>query len=113
MDVRWIAVSNLAELMLEEELIALFPAVYRANAMAKELKRDVNFEIVLVSPEARGLDDGMTEVFSIMSILSLHLILEPFTLNHFLDLNLASSMFTILPYLLFRHIKCIDPAHFY
>lgn len=48
--------------MLEEELIALFPAVYRANAMAKELKRNVNFEIVLVSPEARGLEDGLTEV---------------------------------------------------
>ncbi|CAJ0578682.1 unnamed protein product, partial [Mesorhabditis spiculigera] len=52
-----------AELMLEEELIALFPAVYRANAMAKELKKKVNFETVLVSPEARGLEDGLTEIW--------------------------------------------------
>ncbi|KAH7700395.1 hypothetical protein AAVH_32485, partial [Aphelenchoides avenae] len=48
--------------VLEEELINLLPNVYRANSMAKELKRDVAFEIVLMAPEARGLSEGLTEV---------------------------------------------------
>lgn len=47
---------------MEEELINLLPNVYRANSMAKELKRDVAFEIVLMAPEARGLSEGLTEV---------------------------------------------------
>ncbi|CAD5214440.1 unnamed protein product [Bursaphelenchus okinawaensis] len=47
---------------LEEDLINLLPNVYRANAMAKELKRNVNFEIVLMAPEAKGLSDGDTEI---------------------------------------------------
>ncbi|CAD5220541.1 unnamed protein product [Bursaphelenchus xylophilus] len=47
---------------LEEDLINLLPNVYRANAMAKELKRNVNFEIVLMAPEARGQSDGDTEI---------------------------------------------------
>lgn len=49
-------------MILEDELVALMPLVHRANAMAKELGRAVTFEIVLVSPEARGLDKGLTEV---------------------------------------------------
>ncbi|KAF8359596.1 klp-6 [Pristionchus pacificus] len=50
------------QMILEDELVALMPLVHRANAMAKELGRAVTFEIVLVSPEARGLDKGLTEV---------------------------------------------------
>lgn len=49
-------------MILEDELVALMPLVHRANAMAKELGRQVTFEIVLVSPEARGLEKGLTEV---------------------------------------------------
>ncbi|PAV57014.1 hypothetical protein WR25_26093 [Diploscapter pachys] len=52
-----------ADLILEEELISTMPLVYRANAMAKELQRPVSFEIVLVSPEMRGLTDGLTEIW--------------------------------------------------
>lgn len=52
----------LEELILEEDLVNLMPNVYRANAMAKELKRNVNFEIVLMAPESRGLNEGLTEV---------------------------------------------------
>lgn len=40
----------------------LLPNVYRANAMAKELKRNVAFEIVLMAPEARGLSEGDTQI---------------------------------------------------
>ncbi|KHJ78423.1 hypothetical protein OESDEN_21956 [Oesophagostomum dentatum] len=39
------------------------PLVYRANAMAVELKRNVKFELVLVSPEMRGLQEGLTEIW--------------------------------------------------
>ncbi|WKX99065.1 hypothetical protein Q1695_014160 [Nippostrongylus brasiliensis] len=53
-----------ADLILEEELISMMPLVYRANAMADELKRNVKFELVLVSPEMRGLPaDGLTEIW--------------------------------------------------
>lgn len=51
-----------ADVILEEELVNLLPNVYRANAMAKELKRNVNFEIVLMAPEIRGNNDGLPEV---------------------------------------------------
>ena len=51
-----------ASAILEEELVNLLPNVYRANAMAKELKRNVHFEIVLIAPEVRGRNDGLPEV---------------------------------------------------
>ncbi|VDO30787.1 unnamed protein product [Haemonchus placei] len=50
-----------ADMILEEELISMMPLVYRANAMAVELKRNVKFELVLISPEMRGLHEGLTE----------------------------------------------------
>ncbi|KHJ96934.1 FHA domain protein [Oesophagostomum dentatum] len=52
-----------ADLILEEELISTMPLVYRANAMAVELKRNVKFELVLVSPEMRGMQEGLTEIW--------------------------------------------------
>ncbi|KAK6024631.1 hypothetical protein OSTOST_09554, partial [Ostertagia ostertagi] len=52
-----------ADMILEEELISMMPLVYRANAMAVELKRNVKFELVLVSPEMRGLHEGLTEIW--------------------------------------------------
>ncbi|KAI6176971.1 Kinesin-like protein [Aphelenchoides bicaudatus] len=51
-----------ADAILEDELVNLLPNVYRANAMAKELKRNVNFEIVLMAPEIRGNADGLPEI---------------------------------------------------
>ncbi|CAI4230337.1 unnamed protein product [Auanema sp. JU1783] len=54
---------NKADLILEEELVSTMPLVYRANAMAKEMKRHVSFEIVLVSAQMRGLEDGLTEIW--------------------------------------------------
>jgi hypothetical protein len=50
------------DVILEEELVNLLPNVYRANAMAKELKRNVNYEIVLMAPEIRGMNEGLPEV---------------------------------------------------
>ncbi|VDM54123.1 unnamed protein product [Angiostrongylus costaricensis] len=51
-----------ADLILEEELISIMSLVYRANAIAVELNRNVKFELVLVSPEMRGIREGLTEV---------------------------------------------------
>lgn len=50
------------EMVLEEELVRLLPYVYRANSMAKELDKDVSFEIVLLPPETKGVANGVTEV---------------------------------------------------
>jgi len=36
--------------------------VLEANAISEELNKKVCFEIALVSPQARGLKDGRTEV---------------------------------------------------
>lgn len=35
--------------------------------MSKELKKNAVFEIILVAPEARGLNDGLTEVSNFLS----------------------------------------------
>ena len=46
------------DLILQEELVQVLPKVNRANAMAKELRKNILFEIVLVAPQARGLKTG-------------------------------------------------------
>lgn len=58
----FLKINFLEDLILEEDLINILPSVYRANSMSKELKRNVQFEIVLMPPEARGLNNGITEV---------------------------------------------------
>lgn len=50
------------ELLLQEDLVQMVPMVNESNAMAEELKKPVRFEILLVSPQARGLKEGRTEV---------------------------------------------------
>ncbi|XP_046575245.1 kinesin-like protein KIF28P [Haliotis rubra] len=50
------------DLLLQEDLIQLLPMVNEANAMSEELDKKVKFEIALVSPQARGLPHGRTEV---------------------------------------------------
>ncbi|XP_046350118.2 kinesin-like protein KIF28P isoform X2 [Haliotis rufescens] len=50
------------DLLLQEDLIQLLPMVNEANAMSEELDKKVKFEIALVSPQARGLQHGRTEV---------------------------------------------------
>ncbi|KAK0427687.1 hypothetical protein QR680_010367 [Steinernema hermaphroditum] len=51
------------DLILEEDLINLLPNVIRANNMSKELKRGVNFELILVPPETNGNKEGLTEIW--------------------------------------------------
>ncbi|EDV28301.1 uncharacterized protein TRIADDRAFT_53800 [Trichoplax adhaerens] len=51
------------QLLLREELIELLPMVEEANAISQELDRKVDFEIVILSPEARGLSKGRPEPF--------------------------------------------------
>lgn len=54
--------SFLEDMILEEDLIKLLPQVYQANALSKELRKGVKFEILLVAPQARGRKSGLTEV---------------------------------------------------
>ncbi|KAL5006291.1 hypothetical protein ScPMuIL_015097 [Solemya velum] len=50
------------DLLLQEDLILMLPMVNEANAMSEELDKKVKFDIALVSPQARGVRDGRTEV---------------------------------------------------
>ena len=50
------------DLLLQEELVEMIPMVEEANAISEELDRKVKFEIVVMSPKARGLAHGRTEV---------------------------------------------------
>ena len=50
------------ELLLQEDLISLMPMVNEANAISLELDKKKLFDIALVSPQARGLSKGRTEV---------------------------------------------------
>ncbi|XP_071966233.1 kinesin-like protein KIF28 [Antedon mediterranea] len=54
------------DLLLQEDLIEMVPMVNEVNAMSDELKKNVRFQIALVSPKARGLKTGRTEVMVIM-----------------------------------------------
>ncbi|EDV26227.1 uncharacterized protein TRIADDRAFT_23272, partial [Trichoplax adhaerens] len=51
------------ELLLQEDLMKIMQFISEANAMSEELNKKVVFEIVLVSPQARGLKEGRTEIF--------------------------------------------------
>ena len=48
--------------MLQEDLIELLPMTNEANAMSEEMDKKVKFELALISPQARGLKEGRTEV---------------------------------------------------
>lgn len=56
------------QLLLREELIETLPMVEEANAISQELDRKVDFEILLLSPEARGLSKGRAEVITPIDI---------------------------------------------
>uniref|UniRef100_A0A0N5BDB2 Kinesin-like protein n=1 Tax=Strongyloides papillosus TaxID=174720 RepID=A0A0N5BDB2_STREA len=47
---------------LEEDLIILIPVVDRTNLMCKELKKDIEYSIILSTPESRGLSKGCDQV---------------------------------------------------
>ena len=46
-----------------EDLIDMWPKLNTANAISKELDKKCLFEIVLVSPQARGEKHGRTKVW--------------------------------------------------
>ena len=48
--------------LLQDEVISIMPLVQNVNAMAVEMRKPVSFHMKLVSPEARGMDHGRTEV---------------------------------------------------
>ncbi|XP_077993433.1 kinesin-like protein KIF28 [Glandiceps talaboti] len=50
------------DLLLQEDLVDMLPAVEEANAISEELDKKITFEIVVISPKARGLASGRTEV---------------------------------------------------
>ncbi|CAH1788618.1 unnamed protein product [Owenia fusiformis] len=54
--------SNKDDLILQEDLIQLLPMINETNAISEELNKKVGFEVVLVSPQARGLKEGKTEI---------------------------------------------------
>jgi hypothetical protein len=49
--------------LLQDEVINILPLVQNVNAMAEEMSKSVAFSMLLVSPEARGLDTGRTELY--------------------------------------------------
>jgi len=51
------------DMLLQEDLIEMLPAVQEANSISEELDRKRKFEVILVSPEARGELKGRTKVF--------------------------------------------------
>lgn len=50
------------DLLLQEDLIQIWPMINEANAMSEELDKKVKFEIILIAPQARGKKEGRTEV---------------------------------------------------
>ncbi|XP_076810506.1 kinesin-like protein KIF28 isoform X2 [Clavelina lepadiformis] len=50
------------DMLLQEDLIQIMPMVNEANAISEELDKKMLYEIALISPQARGLKDGRTEV---------------------------------------------------
>jgi len=55
--------------LLQDEVINILPLVQNVNAMAVEMHKPVMFSMMLVSPEARGLDHGRTEVGHVLPFL--------------------------------------------
>ena len=49
-------------MLIQEDLIEMLPAVEEANSISEELDKKKKFEVILVSPEARGELKGRTKV---------------------------------------------------
>lgn len=48
--------------MLQEEIVELMPSVENANSISEDLDKKMKFELMMVSPEARGELTGRTQV---------------------------------------------------
>ncbi|KAK2141557.1 hypothetical protein LSH36_1080g00009 [Paralvinella palmiformis] len=51
------------DLLLMEDLVQIWPMLGNANSMSEEMDKKIKFEIILVSPQARGEKHGRTQVF--------------------------------------------------
>ena len=49
-------------MLLQEDLVDILPAIEEANSISEDLDEKKKFELMLVSPEARGQLKGRTEV---------------------------------------------------
>ena len=58
----WAIINKIQK--LQEDLVEIWPLISRANAMSTEMDKKVKFEIVLISPQARGDKAGRTQVYS-------------------------------------------------
>jgi len=45
-----------------EDLVQIWPMLGNANSMSEEMDKKIKFEIILVSPQARGEKHGRTQV---------------------------------------------------
>ncbi len=59
------------EIKCQREIVDLVPHVEEANSMSIALDKKVKFEVVLVSPEARGEYGGQLKVISQAYILEI------------------------------------------
>ena len=50
--------------LLHQEVMSIAQMVNDANAMSEDMDKQVSFVIQLVSPQARGIENGRTEVRS-------------------------------------------------
>ncbi|ELU00840.1 hypothetical protein CAPTEDRAFT_171489 [Capitella teleta] len=50
------------DMLVQEDLIQIWPMINEANAMSEEMDKKTKFEVVLISPQAKGKKDGRTEV---------------------------------------------------
>ena len=62
--------------------MTMLPMVNEATAMAEELNKGVTFEITLVSPQARGLKTGKTEVEIYDSLLTVDKLVVTVHIEH-------------------------------
>jgi len=59
---RCVLCAPIEAMLLQEDLVDLRPDVAVANSISEELDKQKSFEIILLSPEARGLATGRLEV---------------------------------------------------
>ena len=49
-------------MLLKEDVMEILPSIEEANSISEEMDKKVEFEAVIVSPEARGVIHGRSEV---------------------------------------------------
>ena len=52
-------------MLLQEDLVELWPMITESNAMSEELDKKMKFEVALIAPKARGQRETRTQVCNI------------------------------------------------